>query len=168
MKAFVTDSEREILRQAKRVRAGINKRVRSARPKHKPSAGQRQPRERDNEHLKLIRRLPCLATLIREGREVYGVDAAHVRHGYPVKGWGGNPGMGAKPSDFRALPLTRASHREQHSMNEAAFWRALNVDPPTVCFALRDAKDFEAMLLVIRSVAIAAGVRRNTDREPRA
>lgn len=123
-----------------------------SRPAMVEKVGQ-QPRLRNNEHLKRIRRLPCLATLIRTGVEAYGVDAAHVRANYPDKGWGGNPGLACKPSDWRALPASRAEHSLQHSMNERAYWAALRIYPPHVCAALRDANTFEAMLNVIRNAA---------------
>jgi hypothetical protein len=38
-------------------------------------------------------------------------------------------GMAEKPSDWWAVPLCGKHHREQHAMNERAFWKVFNVDP---------------------------------------
>lgn len=143
---------RAILHAAQAIKAKEKKERQRARPPMVVKVGQ-QPRQRDNEHLKRIRRLPCLATLIRTGEEAFRVDACHVRANYASPGWGGNPGMSCKPSDWRTLPLNRSEHMLQHSMSEIQYWDALNVWPPSACAALRDAPDFDAMLTIIRSVA---------------
>jgi hypothetical protein len=152
VKLGVTNEERAILHRAKEIRAKQRQERQKAKPPQVVKVGQ-EPRERDNGHLARVRRLPCLATLILTGQERYGVDAAHVRHGYPAPGWGGNPGMGSKPHDWRTLPLCRDEHKRQHDMNEAAFWRDLRIDPPAVCAELRVAPDFNAMLGIIRRFA---------------
>jgi hypothetical protein len=148
-------ADRQTLQAAQAIKAQEKKASKRARPAMVVKANQ-NPRVRDNEHLKRIRRLPCLATLIQTGRESYGVDAAHVRSNYAVAGWGGNPGLQSKPDDWRTLPLKHDVHMLQHTMNEQAFWAALYVHPPTICAALRDAPDFDAMLTVIRSAAAIA------------
>lgn len=155
----LSSEDREAIRRARKVIQDHNRLKRAAlkasRAPRVQKAGQ-APRVRDNAHLARVRRLPCIATLVREGREVYGVDAAHVRASYPERWWGGNPGLAAKPDDWRTLPLLRAEHVRQHAMNEKAFWSDLGVYPPIVCRALRDAPDFDAMLTAIRTAAAIA------------
>ena len=144
--------EDEILRQAKAIRAGrardqrkaqaARKRERQPKVDHRrvvPSGrGQRQPRQVDREYKGCIAQLPCIATLVREGREAYGVHVAHVRHSYPHEGWR-NPGLQRKPDDWRTLPLAPHVHMgEQHKMNEAAFYRGLGIYPPDLCAALKE------------------------------
>lgn len=147
-----TLAERQTIQAAKAIQARERKERKASKPAQVVKMGQ-QPRVRDNEHLKRIRRLPCLATLIRTGEEAFRVDACHVRANYSSPGWGGNPGLACKPSDWRTLPLKRSQHMLQHSMNEIQYWNELHVHPPTVCAALRDAESFEAMLNVIRNAA---------------
>ncbi len=143
MGAFITPEERETLRQAKAVRAGINKRVRAAKPKHQPSAGQRQPRERHRVYLQWIRTLPCVACGT-EGKTTLGCHAAHVRYADAEAGWK-NPGLQSKPDDRRTLPLCPAHHvdgpKAQHRANERGWWEALGIKPPQLCAALSVAFD---------------------------
>jgi hypothetical protein len=120
----------------------------------------RQPRERDKAYLGFIRQLPCIATLIREGREVYGVDAAHVRAGYAEDGWA-STGLQTKPHDWRCVPLTREQHltgpAAQHKSGERFWWERLGVYPPDLCAELRAAfPDLEAAKTVIRRHAQSA------------
>lgn len=154
-----TSEARAILHQAKAIQAQERRERNKSKPPRVEKVGQ-APRVKDNAHLARIRRLPCIATLVETGQELYGVDACHVRSNYPAPGWGGNPGLGSKPSDWRCLPLTRAFHTMQHGMKEMAFWSLLGIYPPAVCGELRDAPDFDAMLAVIRRVAAEARARR--------
>jgi hypothetical protein len=92
---------------------------------------QRQPRVRDEAHLRFIRSLPCCVC----GDDTT-VEAAHLRvgsigHGKPITG------MQEKPSDAWCLPLCNAHHREQHSMNELAFWKSHEIDPFMLAIKMR-------------------------------
>jgi hypothetical protein len=88
-------------------------------------------RVRDNPFLAYLRRQPCEAC-----GSVQRIEAAHIRAGYAEDGWAPT-GMQVKPSDFRALPLCAAHHREgpdaQHRMNERLFWNRLGIHPPARC-----------------------------------
>lgn len=94
---------------------------------------QRDPRIRDKAHKGFIAALPCIACAC-EGVTRYGVEVAHVRHGYP--GWRPT-GMAEKPSDHRTVPLCTEHHRTgpdaQHSMREDRWWAKWGIYPPTLC-----------------------------------
>ena len=92
---------------------------------------QRQPREKNERYLQFIRSLPCCIC----GDDTT-VEAAHIRsvsleHG---KRW---TGMQEKSSDKWALPLCNDHHREQHTMNEMAFWKLYGINPFTLAISLR-------------------------------
>lgn len=90
---------------------------------------QKQPRKKDDSHLRFIRGLPCLVTGTRP------VEAAHVRYADPVyhkRAVGG----AEKPDDKWAVPLSPAEHRRQHSMNEQDYWQSVGIDPLAVALQL--------------------------------
>lgn len=90
---------------------------------------QKQPRRKDDGHLRWLRGLPCLVT------GAYGVEAAHVRYADPAyfkRGVGG----AEKPDDKWAVPLSPDEHRRQHSMNEQDYWRSVGIDPLAVALQL--------------------------------
>jgi hypothetical protein len=91
---------------------------------------QREPRQRDERHLDFIRSLPCCIC--------GGIDteAAHIRTASLAHGKQ-HTGMAEKPSDKWALPLCNAHHREQHSMNEMAFWKKYEIDPFMLAIKMR-------------------------------
>ena len=93
---------------------------------------QREPRQHDKRHLDFIRSLPCCIC--------GGIDteAAHIRTASLMDGKR-ETGGGEKPDDKWAVPLCGAHHREQHSMNEMAFWKRYNIDPFLLAIALRAA-----------------------------
>lgn len=91
---------------------------------------QRQPRERDDKHLRFIRSLPCCIC----GR--YDVEAAHIRTASLAHGKN-HTGMGEKPSDKWTVPLCVGHHREQHTMNEMTFWKLHGIDPFMLALTLR-------------------------------
>ena len=97
----------------------------------------KQPRERNNIYLAWIRRCPCV-----QCGTTRGVEAMHIRSGYPEAGWP-STGMQTKPSDFRTAPGCAACHRDgpdaQHRMNERAWWERLGIYPPDLCAALQAA-----------------------------
>lgn len=117
------EAQRKARREATRVR---RKAMKAA-----PMANQRQPREHDKLYLAFVRRQPCMICATSRG-----VEAAHVRAGYPEAGWR-STGMQEKPSDRRTLPLCREHHREgpkaQHAANERRWWEAHGVYPPDAC-----------------------------------
>ena len=109
-------------------------------------SGRKRPRIENKNHLAFIRMLPCVACGTRRN-----VEAAHVRMGNPLYG---KPaaGMGEKSSDQFTTPLCQKHHDEQHSMNEAQFWMALNMDPLRLALALFDSTgDIERAEQIIRS-----------------
>jgi hypothetical protein len=86
-------------------------------------------RELDPKHLDFIRKLPCLAG----GKGP--VEAAHIRMADAKRG---KPltGIGVRPDDRYAVPLSKAAHDRQHRLGEIAFWSALKIDPLEVADAL--------------------------------
>lgn len=89
----------------------------------------RRPRpegQKDEIHLDLIRRCPCLAC----GAEP--AEAAHLRYGDAEAG---KPitGIGQKPGDRWVTPLCPGCHRQgpdhQHSTSERRWWAARGLDP---------------------------------------
>ena len=110
-----------------------------------PSKGQKRPRKHDETHLKWIRTLPCIIT------GAYGVEAAHIRYAAPQYGKN-ETGMGEKPDDRWTIPLAPEMHREQHAMNERAFWLKHGIDPCRVSLALYAVTgDEEQALTIIRN-----------------
>lgn len=102
----------------------------------------RQYTERNDKHIALIRRCPCLAC----DQDPAGI-AAHVRMtriGKPIAG------TGAKPGDQWSLPLCAFCHtdgvRAQHRIGELQFWSDLGLDPLVICQRLYIASpDIECM-----------------------
>lgn len=92
---------------------------------------QRQPRERDERHLDLIRSLPCAICA-----DDIGTEAAHIRVGSLAHGKDPT-GMQEKSSDKWAVPLCNRHHHEQHTMNEMAFWKKYEIDPFMLALTLR-------------------------------
>jgi hypothetical protein len=92
--------------------------------------GFKQPRQKDEKHLNFIRSLPCCIC--------GGIDteAAHIRTASLEHGKRGL-GMQEKASDAWAVPLCNAHHREQHSMNEMAFWKMHGINPFLLAMSLR-------------------------------
>ena len=91
---------------------------------------QRQPRERDDKFLAFLRLQPCCVCSRPAPSE-----AAHIRMADPLRGKR-ETGKGEKPSDRYAVPLcgpiigaAKGCHREQHSMDEMAFWKMHEINP---------------------------------------
>jgi hypothetical protein len=107
--------------------------------------GKRRPREHNHKHLAWIRTLRCCIC----GKA--GPDAAHIRAADPVYGKP-ETGMGEKPSDKFTVPLCRAHHAEQHSINEMQFWKAKGINPVGLALALHHATgDDEIADVILRS-----------------
>ncbi|MFG1302668.1 hypothetical protein V5F34_00815 [Xanthobacter autotrophicus] len=79
-------------------------------------------RQRDEAHLALVRRLPCVAS-----GSMANVEAAHLRFSEDQFGKV-SPGR-AKPSDEWVLPLCHAEHMRQHAMGERDYWAQLGIEP---------------------------------------
>lgn len=106
----------------------------------------KRPRIENRNHLAFIRKLPCVVCGTRRN-----VEAAHVRMGNPLYGKR-QAGMQEKPDDRWSLPCCARHHDEQHSMNEAEFWKALDIDPLKLALALFDSTgDEERAEQIIRS-----------------
>lgn len=94
------------------------------------SLRQRDPRQKDARHLDFIRSLPCCIC--------GGIDteAAHIRTEH--RGHGKRyTGMAEKPADKWTVPLCNKHHREQHTMNEMAFWKKYGIDPFMLAITLK-------------------------------
>jgi hypothetical protein len=87
-------------------------------------------RQHARSHLAWLKTLPCLISGTRKD-----VEAAHIRYAEPVYGKR-LTGMGEKPSDRYAVPLSRLFHDEQHRGNERAFWAHHGIDPLFVALSL--------------------------------
>lgn len=123
----------------------------------------RKPRERDNEHLKYVRRLPCVACLALGEEQTTPTRAAHIRCSYPEAGWP-YTGKAEKPSDLRTAPVCDNHHTDgpdaQHKAKERDWWARLGIYPPAMCAALVAARKAGADPVEIIQ-QIAAEIRKN-------
>lgn len=87
-------------------------------------------RIKDERHLAWVRTLPSVIS-----GEVGRCEACHIRYGDPMYRKK-RTGKGQKPDDCWTVPMTPEEHREQHSMNEKAFWDAQGIDPLRIAHAL--------------------------------
>ena len=92
---------------------------------------QRDPRERNEKHLRYLASLPCCIC----GRT--DVQAAHIRTASLEHGKRGL-GMQEKASDSWVTPLCVSHHAEQHTMNEMAFWKKYGIDPFMLAITLKE------------------------------
>lgn len=94
-----------------------------------PVTKKKRPRENDPSHLRFVGSLPCLITGRRPS------EACHIR--YPDPRYGKREtGLSEKAHDKFTVPMHADLHREQHSMNERAFWDRYGIDPIRVALAL--------------------------------
>jgi hypothetical protein len=103
--------------------------------------------EKAMDHLEWLRTLPCLVS----GRPG-PCDAAHIRYAAPE--WG-KPitGIGAKPADRWAVPLSHDVHMEQHAAGEAKWWRKQGIDPLVAAARLWEVSgDTEAAIKIISQI----------------
>jgi hypothetical protein len=100
------------------------------------SKKQRRPRERNEQHLAFIRKLPCVIC------GVFGCDPAHIRSANALFGKR-ETGGAEKPADKWTLPLCRTHHDEQHAGEELKFWAKHRLDPFGLALALYDASGDE-------------------------
>jgi hypothetical protein len=95
---------------------------------------QREPRKRDEKHLRFIRSLPCCIC------GAIDTEAAHLRIG-SINHGKRETGGGERPSDIWCLPLCNQHHREQHDTgSELKFWAKYNIDPFLLAISLRRPK----------------------------
>lgn len=88
---------------------------------------QRQPRQRDEAHLRFVRAQPCCLPFCKREAE-----AAHLRMGN--LSIGKEPtGKGEKPHDKFTVPLCPYHHRDgadaQHKSNESEWWQLRGINP---------------------------------------
>lgn len=126
-----------------------------------PGGKKKRARVKDDNYLDFIRGLPSCLSGERP------VDACHVRFG-DLRYGKRETGAGEKPDDQWTLPLTRAEHLAQHSMNEREFWARHGIDPLALCCKLVACQqDYERALLVINDAVRTARTftveRRNID-----
>lgn len=109
----------------------------------KPHKRMKSERVHDEDHLALIRKLPCLSC----GMEPCGT-AAHVRTSSAAHR---KPNTGSrKPDDKWTVPLCHADHMDQHSQGELTFWHRLGLSPFLICEQLYKATgDLSAMRSVV-------------------
>jgi hypothetical protein len=93
---------------------------------------QKEPRIKNERHLRYIRSLPCCIC--------GGIDteATHLRVG-SINHDKRETGMAEKPSDKWTLPLCNWHHREQHACgDELKFWWSHGIDPFTLAISLKE------------------------------
>jgi hypothetical protein len=83
----------------------------------------REPRVKNEKHLKFIRGLPCCVCLNN-----IETEAAHIRFQCLEVGKR-QTGKQEKPDDRWTLPLCGTHHRDQHRLNEKVFWYTIGIDP---------------------------------------
>lgn len=110
--------------------------------------------ERDSDYLAKIRQCRCL----KSGETP--CEAAHVR--FASAAFGKASGMGKKPADRWALPLTAYWHRlardAQHNRNEQAFWHEVGISPLLLCAELYAVRhDLEAMQMTVEKAIAGRG-----------
>ena len=97
----------------------------------------REPPERNEAHLKLIRQCFCLNCGVDPAGE-----AAHVRMTSAVHGKR-KTGIGQKPADRWTVPLCSGCHTRdpdaQHRIGEIAFWHRVGLNPLPLAVALWNA-----------------------------
>lgn len=102
----------------------------------------KRPAKKDAGYLSWLHELPCLVTGTRP------VEAAHVSYADPRYGKR-ERGKGEKADDRWAIPLSRAEHNRQHSMDERAYWQSVGIDPLQVALALYGVKGDNTMAEII-------------------
>lgn len=106
---------------------------------------QRQPRLKDEKHLRFLRLLDCIICGSPH------TEAAHVRYAAPEYGKR-ETGKQEKPDDKWCLPLCSHHHRDQHAHSEEAWWNDMGINPLAACIELYDASgdDIEGQMVIMR------------------
>ncbi len=106
----------------------------------------KHPRKHDPAHLRFIRTLPCVVC-----HNDIETEAAHVKFS-DIRAAKRPVGKGEKPDDRWTVPLCGRCHRDQHTMNERAFWCDIGIDPVFVALALAgESGDHEAGETIVRN-----------------
>lgn len=93
---------------------------------------EREPRVKDEKHLRFIRSLPCCICGDNTSTEAAHLRVGSIGHGKP------HTGMAEKPSDRWVLPLCNRHHREQHATgDELKFWDFHGIDPFMLALTLK-------------------------------
>lgn len=122
------------------------------------SAGKTTGRVKSGDYLSWLHLLPCVVT------GAVPVEAAHVSYANLHYGAPGR-GKGRKVSDRWALPLSKAEHARQHSMNEAVYWREVGIDPHDLACRLwglwseRGDEALGAAIVIVRTARQTCGFR---------
>lgn len=96
----------------------------------------RQPRQRYEKHLRMVRQLPCcVCKSTPDNPNNATTEAAHVRYASPENGKR-YVGKGEKPDDRWVVPLCGQHHRDQHEIGEREFWLLAGIDPVRLAVAL--------------------------------
>lgn len=94
----------------------------------------KHPRVEDKGYLAFVRKLPSIVSGSHQN-----VQACHVRYSSPSHGKR-ETGMGEKPDDRWAVPLTADEHLfgkdSQHASGERGWWRRQGIDPLCVAALL--------------------------------
>jgi 5-methylcytosine-specific restriction endonuclease McrA len=91
----------------------------------------RQPRQKDEGHLKWVRQFDCIVC-----GDNTSTEAAHVRYA-DRSAAKRQTGMAEKSDDAFAVPLCGRCHRLQHAMgDELRFWEEHDIDPVKIGLAL--------------------------------
>lgn len=95
-------------------------------------------------HLDFVRALPCCICGDNTTTEAAHVSFEDIRYGKFGRGYG------RKEEDIWIVPLCGRHHRDQHSMNERAFWRGHEIDPCRVAAALYiRSQDYQTALQIL-------------------
>lgn len=94
-----------------------------------PIAFPKRKAAKSKDYLSFLHSLPCVVT------GATTVQAAHVSFAAPRYGHYGR-GRGTKAPDRFALPLSPEEHARQHSMNEAAYWASVGINPHILALTL--------------------------------
>lgn len=104
-------------------------------PARLPKRPKRESRWRSPAHLSFVRGFACASC-----GSGTNIEAAHVRIN-------SGAGVGAKPSDFRAVSLCRDCHQRQHMVGERTFWGDRDVEAliDEFCKASPKAREIKAI-----------------------
>lgn len=95
---------------------------------------QRQPRERDEPHLRFVRMQPCCLPFCKRPAEAAHLRMSNMSIGKEMTG------KGEKPHDKFTVPLCPYHHREgtdaQHKSNEREWWVMRGLNPWAIAASL--------------------------------
>lgn len=101
---------------------------------------------KDDTHEEFIKSLPC--TICDDNTRT---ECAHVSYADPRYGKYGR-GYGKKEESVWVIPLCGQHHRDQHKVNERAFWRDHNIDPCRVAQSLFvHTQDYQVALQILEA-----------------